>query len=70
MNVDIFTCIHFRGFTKFGIFAWIKIRVLRINGSSGYDKSNFVMYIFLQIFKKREITRKYVQRESVYVHST
>ena len=41
MNVDIFTCIHFRGFPKMGIFARIKIRVLRTFGSLGYHKSNF-----------------------------
>ena len=41
VNVDIFACIHFLEFTKIGIFAWIKIRLLRINGYLGYDKSNF-----------------------------
>ena len=39
VNVDIFACIKFRGFTEIGNFAWIKIRVLRINGSLSYHKS-------------------------------
>ena len=40
-NVDIFACINFRGFMKFGNFACIKIRVLCIIGSIGYNKRNF-----------------------------
>ena len=41
VNVHIFACIHFRGFPEIGIFAWIKICVLRIFGSVGYHKTNF-----------------------------
>ena len=41
VNVDIFACIHFRGFMKMGNFAWIKIRVFSTNDSSGYNDSNF-----------------------------
>ena len=43
MNVDIFACIHFRGFMKMGNIACIKIRVLGlcIIGSLGYYKGNF-----------------------------
>ena len=41
VNVDIFACINFRGFMKIGNFACIKIRVLCVNGSLGYHKSNF-----------------------------
>ena len=50
VNVDIFTCINFRGFMKIVIFACIKIRVLSIIGSLGYYKSNFqCVYIFADI---------------------
>ena len=38
MNVDIFVCINVRGFTKLGIFMWIKTWVVRINVSLGYHK--------------------------------
>ena len=41
VNVDIFACIHFRGFMKLGNFACIKIRVLCMIASIGYYKSNF-----------------------------
>ena len=36
VNVDIFACIHIRGFIKLGNFACIEIRVLGIIGSIGY----------------------------------
>ena len=50
MNVDIFTCRYFRGFMKMGNFACIKICVLSIFGSLGYDKSNFRgVHIFADI---------------------
>ena len=50
MNVDIFACIHFRGFMKIGSFACIKIRVLCIIGSLGLYKSNFRgVHIFADI---------------------
>ena len=35
VNVDIFACIHFRGFMKMGNFACIKIRILCTIGSLG-----------------------------------
>ena len=41
VNVDIFAWMNFRGFTKMCSFAWIRIFVLRTNGSLGYHKSNF-----------------------------
>ena len=70
VNVDIFACIHFRGFMKLGNFACIKIRVLCIIGSQGYYKSNFRgVHIFGDIQETR-IMRKYVQRENIYVHSS
>ena len=52
MNVDIFACIHFRGFMKMGNFACIKIHVLCITGSLGKIKVIFEVYIFSRIFKK------------------
>ena len=62
VNVDIFACMHFRRFMKMGIFAWIKICVLRINGSLGYHKSIcYGVNTFVDI-KEMRITRKYVQR--------
>ena len=39
-----------------GIFAWIKIRVLIINGSLGYHKRNFHDVHISGIFKKRELS--------------
>ena len=69
VNVDIFACINFRGFMELGNFACIKIRVLCIIGSICYYKSNFRgVHIFADI-KETRITRKYVQRENIYVHS-
>ena len=60
VNVDIFTCIKFRRFMKMGCFACIKIRVLNVIISLGYNKSNFRgVHIFA------DITRKYVQRENI-----
>ena len=41
MNIDIFACVYTRGFMKMGNFACIRICVLIITGSLGYDKSNF-----------------------------
>ena len=41
VNVDIFACINFCGFMKLGNFACIKIRVLCIIGSIGFNKCNF-----------------------------
>ena len=65
MNVDVFACIHFRGFMKMGNFACIKIRVLGIIDSLGYYKSNFRgVHVFADILETR-ITRKYVQRENI-----
>ena len=58
VNVDIFACINFRGFMKMGIFVCIKISVLSITGSLGYEKSNF-----------QGAARKYVKRENICVHS-
>ena len=53
-----------------GSFAWIKIHVLRINGSLGYHKRNVhSVHIFVHIYETR-ITQKYIQRENFYVHST
>ena len=50
MHVDIFACMNFRGFMKMSIFAWIKIRVLRINGSLGYHKRHVHdVHIFVDI---------------------
>ena len=70
VNVDIFACIHFREFIKLGNFACIKIRVLCIIASIGYYKSNFRgVHIFADI-KETRITRKYVQREYIDVHSS
>ena len=69
MNVDIFACKHFRGFMKKGIFACIKIRVLSIIGSLACYKSNFRgVHIFADVLETR-ITRKYLQRENIYVYS-
>ena len=66
----IFLCIHFRGFMKMGNFACIKIHVLSIISSLGYYKSNFRgVHIFADVLETRT-TRKYVQREYIYVHST
>ena len=39
-----------------GSFAWIEIRVLRINGSLVYHKI-FMVYIFSRISKKRELRK-------------
>ena len=48
VNVDIFACIHFRGFMKKDNFAWIKIHVLCITGSLGYCKSNFhIVHVYI-----------------------
>ena len=69
MNVVIFACINFHGFMKLGYFACIKIRVLCIIGSIRIIKVIFEVYIFSRIFKKTRITRKYVHRENIYVHS-
>ena len=41
VNVDIFTCINFRGFMKMGNFACIKISVLSVIGSLGYYETYF-----------------------------
>ena len=61
LNIDIFVCIHFRGFMKMGNFAWIKIRSLRKTPSIGYHKRKFrSVYIFSRISKKREL------RENIY----
>ena len=50
VNVDIFACIHFRGFMKMGHFACIKIRVFSIIISLGYYKTNFRgVHIFADI---------------------
>ena len=50
VNVDIFTCINFRGFMKICHYACIKIRVLCVIGSLGYYKSNFRgVHIFADI---------------------
>ena len=52
-NVDIFVCIHFRGFTQISIFAWINIRVLRIKGSLGIHNSNFHgVHIFREYLRR------------------
>ena len=51
-----------------GIFAWIKIRVLRIFGSLGYHKVLFMVYIFSQIYKKRE--NMYSAKMSTFTVST
>ena len=55
VNVDTFTCIHFRGFAKMGNFTCIKICVLSATGSIGYYKVIFEGYIFSHISKKREL---------------
>ena len=34
LNVDVFMCIHFRGFIKMGNWAWIKILISSVTGSS------------------------------------
>ena len=69
MNVDIFACINFRGFVKMGNFACIIIHVLSIIVYLGFYKSNFRgVYIFADVLETR-ITRKYVQRENIYIHS-
>ena len=57
VNADIFAWIHFRGFTKIGFLACIKIRVLSINGSLGYHLSNVHGVHMSQIFKKRELRK-------------
>ena len=50
VNVDIFACIHFRGFFKMGNITWINGHTLRINGSLGYHKSYFHgVHIFVDI---------------------
>ena len=54
--VDIFACIHFRGFIKMGNFVWIKTHVLSITGSLG-----FFDFILSWIFKKCEVHEKCVQ---------
>ena len=52
-----------------GNFACIKIHVLRMIGSLGYYKSNFRgVHIFANVLETR-ITRKYEQREYIYVYS-
>ena len=52
-----------------GNFACIKIYVLSIIVSLGFYKSNFRgVHIFADVLETR-ITRKYVQRENIYIHS-
>ena len=70
MNVDIYACINFCGFMKMGNFACIKIRVLCVIGSLGYYKSNFQGVHFFEDISETRISRKYVQRENIYVHSS
>ena len=49
-SVDIFLCIHIRGFMNIDNYACIKICVLSITGCMGYYKSNFRgVYIFVDI---------------------
>ena len=55
---------------KMGNFVCIKIRVLSIISSLGSYQSNFRgVHIFADIKKNTRITRKYVQRENIYLHS-
>ena len=69
MNVDIFVHTNFCGFSKIGIFSWIRICVFRINDALGYNKSDFHgVHIFSDI-QEAQITHKYVQHENVYIHS-
>ena len=50
VNVDIFACIHFRGFMKMGNFAGNEICVLIILVSKGFYKGIFrSVYIFVDI---------------------
>ena len=50
VNVDIFACIDFRGSTKMGNFAWIKICAICKTGSLSYCKNNFhSVYILADI---------------------
>ena len=53
-----------------GNFACIKIRVLSIIGSLGYIKSNFRGVHNLTDIYETRITRKYVQRENIYIRSS
>ena len=70
MNVDIFACIDFREFGKIDNFAWIYIRIFDSVASEWDNKSYIhVAHIFAEILKTRT-TRKYVQRENFYIHSS
>ena len=55
VNVDIFACINIQEFMKVGNFVCIKICVLSITVSLWYKKVIFNGYIFLRMFKKREL---------------
>ena len=65
VNVDIFACIHFRGFMKMGNFACIKIRVLCIIGSLGYYKCNLRGVHIVADISETRITQKYIQHENI-----
>ena len=54
-----------------GNFACIQIRVFSTNDSLGYNDSNFhIVYLYSRMFKKRELSEKYTQREHFYVYSS
>ena len=73
VNVDVERVYIFREFAKIDNFAWIYIRIFHNIAFTWHrppNKSCFhVVHIFLDISKTR-ITRKCVQRENVYVHSS
>ena len=50
VNIDICSCINFRGFIKMGNSTCIRTHVSSISDSFGYSKSNFQdLYIFANI---------------------
>ena len=51
VNVDIFSSIHFREFTKIGNFAWI-FAFLMLLPQCGIIQVMFKLYIFSRIFEK------------------
>ena len=67
VNVDIFTCIHFRGFMKIGDIAKIRIRVLlSITGSIGFYKSNFQWLYFCGYLRNTNNAKIYGAKISTF----
>ena len=69
VNVGIFACIHFREFAEIGNFAQIYIRVFDVIVYIWQSKSYFHGKHILANISETRITRKYIKRENLYIHS-